>query len=161
MGRKTWDSIPPRFRPLKDRLNVVISRSHASGTVQVPADVSKEPVRVSSLEQAVSYLRSKPQGTLGRVFVIGGAQIYAAALKLREAKRILLTRVLTDYDCDVSFPLSLEGEIEGSKGSEGRAPGWVRSTKTKHDAWVGEEVLEGVQEENGAKYEFQMWERVD
>jgi dihydrofolate reductase len=157
MGRKTWDSIPQRFRPLRDRVNIVISRSQASSTAQVPDDVAKEPVRVGSLEQALDYLQGRPAGTLGRVFVIGGAQIYDAALKLKETRRILLTRVVTDFECDVFFPLKL-GEDGNAKG---RAAEWLRSKKAEQDAWAGEEVPEGVQEENGARYEFQMWERTD
>ncbi|KAK1598692.1 dihydrofolate reductase [Colletotrichum navitas] len=129
MGRKTWESIPPKFRPLKGRLNIVISRSHpAWDPASAPAaaampDADKEPVKVGSLEQALAYLRADGVASrLGRVFVIGGAQIYDAALRAPEARRVLLTK-----------------------------PGL--------DAWVGEEVEGGEIEENGTKYEFQIWER--
>ncbi|RYO84739.1 hypothetical protein DL766_000228 [Monosporascus sp. MC13-8B] len=159
MGRKTWDSIPPRFRPLKGRLNIVISRSH-SEQPPPPArevDAETEAVRVGSLEQAMEYLKSttsaSPAAMTGRVFVIGGAQIYGAALRLREARRVLLTRVMDDFECDTFFPLEL------SESQTGGA--WVKKSKEELDAWTGEAVLEGIQEENGTKYEFQMWERVD
>ncbi|RYP17085.1 hypothetical protein DL765_004704 [Monosporascus sp. GIB2] len=159
MGRKTWDSIPPRFRPLKGRLNIVISRSH-SEQAPPPAremDAETEAVRVGSLEQAIEYLGSTTSTSqtamTGRVFVIGGAQIYGAALRLREARRVLLTRVMDDFECDTFFPLEL---------SESQAGGaWVQRSKEELDAWTGETVPEGIQEENGTKYEFQMWERVD
>jgi len=149
MGRKTWDSIPPRFRPLADRLNVVISRSVP--TIQPPKPgTTPELAFASSLEDALAHLQ---QGfTPRKVFVIGGGQIYGAALALAQTRRILLTRVLTDFECDTFFPLKL---------SEGETTGWKRSSHTELEAWTGVEVPEGVQEENGTEYEFQMWERVD
>ncbi|KAF9874028.1 dihydrofolate reductase [Colletotrichum karsti] len=150
MGRKTWDSIPPRFRPLKDRLNIVISRSHPA-TPQHPEDVAKGPVKVDSLEQALAFLRGRPAGEVGKVFVIGGAQIYGAALGVPEAKRVLLTRVTSDFECDAFFPLEL--------GGDATAEGWRRMGKEEHDGWVGEEVEGGEVEENGTRYEFQMWEK--
>ncbi|ORY69701.1 dihydrofolate reductase [Pseudomassariella vexata] len=156
MGRKTWDSIPPKFRPLKGRLNIVISRSHPDvAPEQMEVDVQTEPVKVSSLQKALEYLRGSSAAKEGKVYVIGGAQIYGAALELKEkeTKRILLTRVMSDFECDTFFPLEL---------SEGQAGGrWVKKSKAALDAWTGETVPEGVQEENGTRYEFQMWERVD
>ncbi|KAK3333118.1 dihydrofolate reductase [Cercophora scortea] len=186
MGRRTWESIPPRFRPLAGRLNVVISRSAppppptsstAAGGEAGKGEMGEEgPVMVSSLEQALSFLRKRQEqeigggggegggageGGLGRVFVIGGGQVYTSALALKETKRVLLTRVLTDFECDTFFPLVL-GEAEGEEGEEGQAAvesGWRRSEKSALDEWAGEVVPEGVQEENGTRYEFQMWER--
>jgi dihydrofolate reductase len=151
MGRKTWESIPPRFRPLKGRFNVVISRSFGS-PVEEPANVEMEPVKASSLEQAIAYLQQKPKGSLGRVFVIGGGQIYAAALEMKEARRLLLTKVMSDFECDTFFSLKLNDEGETS-------PGWVKRSKDELDSWTGELVPEGVQVENDISYEFQMWER--
>src|SRR5438045_636666 len=104
MGRKTWDSVPERFRPLKGRLNVVLSRSNpavawdGSGTDQ-------EPVNLSSLTTALEGLAQSRD--VDRAFVIGGAEIYRTALQAPETKRILLTRVLTDFECDTSFPINL------------------------------------------------------
>ncbi|KAI1213267.1 dihydrofolate reductase-like domain-containing protein [Annulohypoxylon truncatum] len=152
MGRKTWDSIPPKFRPLKGRLNIVVSRSHPSySSLQKQEEAQVEgPVKVQSLEDALTYLKSA-SGT-GKAFVIGGAQIYDAALKLPATKRVLLTRIQSlDFECDTFFPLELD---------EQGTNGWVRKSKDELDAWTGETVPEGVQEENGTRYEFQLWERV-
>ncbi|KAK6842629.1 dihydrofolate reductase [Apiospora arundinis] len=151
MGRKTWDSIPPKFRPLKGRLNIVISRSHPDDGGATEVDLEKEPVKVNSLAQALEYLkRTRPAAgttaTPTKAFVIGGAQIYGASLALPEAKRVLLTSVMDDFECDTFFPLRLFGRS---------------GLKEELDAWTGETVPEGLQEENGTRYEFQMWERVD
>lgn len=153
MGRKTWDSIPPKFRPLKGRLNIVISRSFPSPPTE-PESLETDSVKASSLEQAISYLQSKPQGTLGRVFVIGGGQIYASALELKEARRVLLTKVMSDFECDTHFSLKLSDEAERDTDAA-----WVKKSKGELDAWASETVPEGVQVENETKYEFQMWER--
>jgi dihydrofolate reductase len=142
MGRITWESIPPRFRPLKDRTNIIISH-------QLKPEFAPGGVVVSSIDAATE---STKLDTYRRTFVIGGAQIYKEALQKEQAKRILLTRVLTDFECDVFFPIQLN--------EDGKAEGWERKSKEELDRWVGETVPEGVQEDEGTKYVFEMWERV-
>ncbi|CEI39328.1 unnamed protein product [Fusarium venenatum] len=145
MGRKTWDSIPTKFRPLKDRLNIVISRSAPSN---LPGKVEpSEPVGVRSLELALQYARARSD--IGRIFVMGGAQIYDAALKLPEARRILLTNIERDFVCDTFFPVDL------------KSGKWERKSREELEEWTGEEVEEGGQEEAGTQYDFQMWEKHD
>lgn len=198
MGRRTWESIPPRFRPLRGRLNVVVSRAGSARTAAASEARPDSPVvAASSLAEAVRRLRgelSNPaesgkeageagattsppaEVVVGRVFVIGGAQLYGAALGegaeggVEEgeeggkggggrAKRVLLTRVKDDFECDVFFPLRL-GEGEGGDGGEGKG-GWARRSKQELDDWVGEQVPEGEQEEGGTRYEFEMWEKAE
>ena len=155
MGRKTWDSIPPKFRPLKDRLNIVITRSAPppATTTTAAVPVTSEPVRVSSLEQALKFAQT--QTAVGRVFVIGGAQIYEAAMRLPEARRVLMTSIEKEFECDTFFP-------DLTKATDGGAE-WERRSKEEQIAWTGEDesVVGGEQEEAGTKYEFQMWERKD
>ncbi|HEX7864009.1 MAG TPA: dihydrofolate reductase [Variovorax sp.] len=91
MGRKTWDSLPPRFRPLPGRRNIVVSRQ---------ADWQAEgALRASSLQEALSLCESPEVGT---VWVIGGAQIYAEAEPL--AQRAVVTEVARDYEGDAYAP---------------------------------------------------------
>jgi dihydrofolate reductase len=71
--------------------------------------------------------------------------------------RILLTRVLSPaFDhCDVYMPDFLsETAIVGDA-----VVGWERATHSDLQSWVGFEVPQGVQQENGTEYEFQMWVR--
>lgn len=146
MGRKTWDSIPPKFRPLKDRLNIVITRSAPSNPPDSTLPIT-EAVRVGSLEQALSYAASR---ATSRVFVMGGAQIYAAALQLPGARRVLLTSIERDFECDTFFPIQLTGDGQD---------GWSRKSREALQDWTGEEIAEGGQEEADTRYEFQLWER--
>lgn len=90
MGRNTWQSLPERFRPLPGRRNVVLSRQP---NWQAPgAEVC------DSLQAALTRLAG-----LDRVFVIGGEQVYAAALPY--ASTLLLTEIDHDFDGDAYFPL--------------------------------------------------------
>ena len=89
MGRKTWESLPARFRPLPGRRNVVVSRQ--AGFRAEGAEVAASVVDALSLVQDAA-----------KVFVIGGAQIYAAALE--QADELLLTEIDRDYAGDTVFP---------------------------------------------------------
>lgn len=145
MGRKTWDSIPEKFRPLKNRLNIIITRSAPSPPPSTLPPVS-EPVRVSSLEQALSLVAQAQ--SVARVFVMGGAQIYDAALKREESRRVLLTSIEREFECDTFFPVDL-----------GQSEDWTRKERADLEQWTGETIQEGGQEEAGTKYEFQLWEK--
>ncbi|KAK3990659.1 dihydrofolate reductase [Cladorrhinum sp. PSN332] len=161
MGRKTWDSIPEKYRPLAGRLNVVISRSANGGIGNAPEVREKGDVWVSSLEKAVEFLGEKERrGEVGRVFVIGGGQVYGEAVRSGLGRRVLLTRIEGEGDkwgCDTFFEERL---VEDGSGS-GKGGRWVRREQEEMDEFVGEEVPRGRQEENGTGYEFEMWERVD
>ncbi|MBC7956479.1 MAG: dihydrofolate reductase [Cytophagales bacterium] len=89
MGRKTWESLPARARPLPGRINIVVTHNR-----EWRADGA---VAVSSLEEALSQLGDAP-----KAFVIGGVQLFAAALPLLD--EMLLTEVDQDFDGDVHFP---------------------------------------------------------
>ena len=79
MGRKTWESIPKKFRPLPNRLNVVLSRSaDVRTTCGIPDDV----LTANSFENALDQLAPlRVSGQVAHVFAIGGASVYDAALK--------------------------------------------------------------------------------
>jgi len=86
MGRRTWESLG---KPLPGRENVVISRR--SGFEAPGASVA------SSLEAAIALCAGEPA-----VFVIGGAEIYAAALALADG--LVLTEIDAEYPGDTYFP---------------------------------------------------------
>ncbi|MDQ1686315.1 MAG: dihydrofolate reductase [Frankiaceae bacterium] len=84
MGRRTWDSLPARFRPLPDRRNVVLTRDRSWSAPG--ADVAHE------LTEALT----------GDVWVIGGASVYAAALPY--ADRVVRTDIDLEVDGDAHAP---------------------------------------------------------
>lgn len=89
MGRRTWDSIPDRFRPLPGRRNIVVTRNEAWA-----ADGAE---RAGSLAEALRLADGA-----GEVFVIGGAEVFAAALPIGD--RLVLTEIGLDVDGAVLFP---------------------------------------------------------
>ena len=89
MGRKTWDSLPPRFRPLPGRRNIVVTRN--------PQWQAEGAEPVASLPDALALAAGVPQ-----VFVIGGAELYATALPL--ADRLFLTEIDRDFAGEIHFP---------------------------------------------------------
>lgn len=93
MGRKNWESIPERFRPLPGRQNVVLSRD--SGYAAVGAVTS------NSLEAALDLARAAGDD---EAFIIGGAQIYRLALEEGIVDTMYLTQVEQAFEGDTWFP---------------------------------------------------------
>lgn len=89
MGRKTWDSLPERFRPLPGRANIVVTRQRGWSAAGA--------ITAHGLDEALAAA-----GAALRVFVIGGADLYAAALP--RADELLLTEIDADFDGDTRFP---------------------------------------------------------
>ena len=110
MGRKTYDSIG---RPLPGRRNIVISRNQSLAIDSVET--------AASLQSALDMVADADQA-----FVIGGQQIYQAALPL--ADRIELTLIDSDFEGDVLFP-----EIDPGKWKESRRePGEKSQSSLKY-----------------------------
>jgi dihydrofolate reductase len=106
MGRKTWDSLPPRFRPLPGRRNVVLTRQpdwKAEG-------VHGEAAVAGTLDEAVQLCQDAPD-----VWIIGGAQLYAQALPLA------CTAVVTE----------IEADFEGDAYAPELGPAWVETARER------------------------------
>lgn len=92
MGRKTYESIPPKFRPLPERTNIVLSRTMTEPPHQ-------EVILAQSLDEALERYSSEPTK---KVFVIGGVEVYKEALP--KAKKLFLTRIEAEVEGDAFFP---------------------------------------------------------
>jgi dihydrofolate reductase len=89
MGRKTWESLPPKFRPLPGRTNIVVTRQ---------TDWQAEGAVVAhSIEEAMQHCPAAAQ-----VWVIGGAEVYAQAMSL--ATRAVVTEIDADFEGDAFAP---------------------------------------------------------
>lgn len=112
MGRRTWDSLPPKFRPLPGRTNVVITRQpnwHETGA---------EPA--SSIPHALLICEQiSPRSE--QVWVIGGAQIYAEALPL--AHRVVVTEIGANFAGDAYAPPM--------------GPEWLETAREHHTSATG------------------------
>jgi dihydrofolate reductase len=90
MGRKTWDSLPSKSRPLPKRRNIVISRQKDLNLVG--AEVA------SDLDSAIQLCTNEPE-----VWVIGGAQILSMALSI--AQKVVMTKIDATVDGDTFAPV--------------------------------------------------------
>lgn len=90
MGRKTWDSLPERFRPLPQRTNIVVTRN--------PGWTAAGALRAESLSAALKQASAYGE----TIWVMGGAQIYAQALPL--ANSIEVTIIDRNYEGDAYAP---------------------------------------------------------
>jgi dihydrofolate reductase len=106
MGRRTWESLPERFRPLPGRRNVVLTTddSWAADGAERAGDVA--------------HVLAREDG--GDVWVIGGGRVYAAFLP--HADRV----VVTDVDT----------EVEGDTWAPALGPGWVRVSRSPGTGWA-------------------------
>ena len=93
MGRKTWDSLPRKFRPLPGRTNLVITRQ------VLWQENGAKPL--SSMREALLFCEQMVP-VPAEVWVIGGAQIYAEALP--QAHRAMVTEIEQDFEGDAFAP---------------------------------------------------------
>lgn len=93
MGRKTWESLPEKFRPLPGRTNIVVTRQAGYEATGATVADSLETARTAT---------TRAEGA-GEIFVIGGGELYAAALPY--VNRLYLTLVDATAEADTFFPL--------------------------------------------------------
>jgi dihydrofolate reductase len=94
MGRKNFDSIPAKYKPLPDRVNIILSRN---------ADfMYEECYTCATLDEAIELGRENGEE---RVFIIGGGQIYKLALDANLVTEMFITHVDAAFpDADIFFP---------------------------------------------------------
>jgi dihydrofolate reductase len=108
MGRKTWDSLPPKFRPLPGRTNIVVTRQESWN------EIGSQPAR--SLREALLLCEQSSD-----VWVIGGAQLYALAEPL--ASSAVVTEIAQDFAGDAYAPLLGERWHETARQNHTAASG--------------------------------------
>ena len=108
MGRKTWESIPTKFRPLPGRQNIVVTRQ--------PDFRAEGAQRAGSIEEAIDLCQQDSD-----IWIIGGAQIYAQALPL--AVMAVVTEIDADYEGDAHAPVF--------------GPEWIEVARDNHVSSAG------------------------
>ena len=94
MWRKTWESIPKKFRPLPWRINCILSR-------KAKKNLNKDILWFNSLNNCIKKLRNNKN--IENIFIIGWANLYNNSLKDSNLNKIYITKVKWDFNCDVFF----------------------------------------------------------
>ncbi len=115
MGRRTWDSLPPRFRPLPGRRNIVVTRQ--------PQWQAGGAERAGSLDEALALCAGADT-----TWVIGGAQLYALAAPAAQVAEV--THIEREVDGDAYAPVLGAGWREVARerhvAADGTALSFVR-----------------------------------
>ena len=91
MGRKNYESIPHKYRPLPNRVNIIVTQQ---GHYNAP-----DCIITDSIEKAIDIARSSQQE---EVFIIGGGQVYAQAIDT--ADKLYITEIKASFEGDTFFP---------------------------------------------------------
>lgn len=149
MGRKTWELIPERFRPLAGRLNVILSRKNddlidSNGVYHFRSFDSV----MKHFEKDSFRFKDMP---LDKIFIIGGSQIYNLLILDSRVDNLLVTQVhFVGEDADKpQMDTFLDWDL--SK--------WKRLEHDKLEQYVGLDVPRGLNEEGSYNYEYTMWEK--
>ncbi|HEY0976431.1 MAG TPA: dihydrofolate reductase [Flavobacteriales bacterium] len=92
-GRKNWESIPEKYRPLRDRVNIVVTRE---ADYKAPGALVRH-----SLDEALDIARA---ADAKEVFIIGGGQLYAEAFERKLVERVYVTEIHAKIEGDTFFP---------------------------------------------------------
>ncbi len=93
MGRRNYDSIPAKYCPLKNRVNVVVTRQDGFH--------AKDCIVVNSIEEGIKLAEFEGDD---ECFIIGGGQIYKSALENNLVDRMYLTHINENFEADTFFP---------------------------------------------------------
>lgn len=89
MGRRTWDSLPDKFRPLPNRINVVLSTKEL--------DLPEGVIQAKTFEDAL-------QVSGETIFVIGGSTVYSFGINHPNCRGLYITKIDKEFECDTYFP---------------------------------------------------------
>ncbi|XP_031832351.1 dihydrofolate reductase [Nomia melanderi] len=130
MGRRTWECIPTKYRPLQNRVNMVLTSQFLN--------VGDSAILCKSIPHAIEIISQPPlKDQIESIWVIGGSSVYKAAMESPYFHRLYLTRVRKHFECDTFFP-TIPNDIV-----------------LKQDT----DVPQGVQEENGIQFVYEVYEK--
>ncbi|XP_068980433.1 dihydrofolate reductase [Bombus flavifrons] len=130
MGRRTWECIPKKYKPLKNRINIVLTSQ--------PLDYGDDAIVCKSIPHALEVIK-KPtlKDQIEGIWVIGGSSVYKAAMESPNFHRLYLTRVKKHFVCDTFFP-----------------------TIPNNFVLIGDpNIPQGVQEENDIQFVYEVYEK--
>ena len=92
-GRKNYESIPEKYRPLKNRTNIIVTRNHNY--------LAEGCTVVNSISDGINLARENGEE---ECFIIGGGQIYQQALEGKMVDKLYITHVDGEFEGDTFFP---------------------------------------------------------
>ena len=98
MGRKTWDSIPDKNKPLKNRINIILTNNTNIEYKQKIEETYSNTFIYNNIDDIIKL------GLNHEIFIIGGSSIYKYFIDNNLIKKMYITEIYSDYDCDVFFP---------------------------------------------------------
>ncbi len=117
MGRRNYDSIPTKYRPLKERTNVIVTRQDGFK--------AENCVVVNSVEEGIALAKMEEDS---ECFVIGGGQIYDYAIRNNLVDRIYLTHIDESFEADTFFT-----DFDTSKWHQKTIMTFQKDEKNVHD----------------------------
>ncbi|XP_034178239.1 dihydrofolate reductase isoform X1 [Osmia lignaria lignaria] len=130
MGRRTWECIPSKYRPLPNRINIVLTSQFL--------DYGNEAIVCKSIPHAIDVISKEPlKDQVESIWVIGGSSVYKAAMESPNFSRLYLTKIKKHFDCDTFFP---------------PIPNNFVLTEDPN-------VPQGIQEENGIQFVYEVYKR--
>jgi dihydrofolate reductase/thymidylate synthase len=178
MGRKTWESIPSKFRPLEDRMNIILSRSPSYiakvDESNTDADIADDEnvIVCKSLKDAMTALnkRKEKSNDLGQVFVIGGGEVYKESIESGLVNRVVYTMVdnlsqeqedsfdawFPELSTDewVCSPFPGQEKVEKENAQEEK-----KEDEEKGQSQFHKDAIVQVHQKSGAKFQFLEYHR--
>lgn len=142
MGRRTWESIPKKFRPLPDRLNVIVTRNPPSGEQQELDGFGDNLLYLSDLNRLDSII---PEN-IERLFLIGGSELYNQCFKFPFVKQIILTELHSENSVNIDTYLNWD------------LSNWQLKLHKDLEEFVGFPLNENFQEK-GFTYTYRLYQR--
>jgi dihydrofolate reductase len=103
MGRKTWESIPLKYRPLNNRINIIISRDN---TIRNKLNIPDNVLTAISLDNALEQIDKIEN--YNNIFIIGGEILYKEAILSINCNKLYITKIYKEFskktDYDTFFP---------------------------------------------------------
>uniref|UniRef100_A0A1A9WAM5 dihydrofolate reductase n=1 Tax=Glossina brevipalpis TaxID=37001 RepID=A0A1A9WAM5_9MUSC len=135
MGRNSYFAIPPNNRPLRNRLNIVLS------TTLTPKDLPDEVLLESNLEEAMQTLENNNmfKNDIETIWIIGGARLFKEAMISDRCHRLYITQIHSNFESDVFFPAI---------------------PKDFQEVTPDPEIPQGIQEENCVRFTYKVLEKL-
>lgn len=135
MGRKTWESIPPKFRPLPNRLNIILTRNKSEEHVD-----TEDTIYLDDINSIDNFIND----SIDKVFLIGGSELYN--LFFNSANSIILTELTTENQVEIDTYLDWD------------LSNWVKKDHQKLEEFTGVKLDEKY-EEKGYVYNYSLYEK--